>query len=381
MCPAGTFWDGSQCNFINAVRCPNAPCDASTPAGTRYPSGRCCNKYFECSNSQLVEVSCPVGQYFDSGYRQCLTATDSIQVCERTGRFECDVNRNGPISAVRCDGFAPDPFANPCRFQFQGRSMNVAPGTVWNQNKCALEYSNNNVCYNTLINTRLLDLSSTCNAVFLATFNGGSKSVYSERLNANLDIYVLQNQVQLTNDGLLYTSSMSDPFYYFYFFNNREIRPNTAFRIRFRLDNPQFNREYDILSNNYCALCPDTIRFSVSASSSTRRVVSVMFVTPGALVTSTSAIIDLSNVLNLIELVVIFGDRAVYGQLRELNGVNFNNIVQRVDFNSANKVQGSQVATNRCGIQLGRGPNSNFVGIIDDFAVYERCVNINSVLS
>ncbi|KAK6973609.1 Bsmp protein [Biomphalaria glabrata] len=374
MCPAGTFWDGSQCNFMSSVSCPYAECTPNTVPGTRYPSGRCCNKYFECSNSQLVERACPIGQYFDSVSKQCSSAIDVTQVCQTTGRFECDVARQ---SSSSCNGFDYDPTRDPCKFQFQGKSFNVAPGTIWNQNKCSLDYETNNLCYRVL-DRNYFALANPCTPNFLATFNGGSKTVFSPRLNADLPVYVVSNQVVMTDDVLQFTSAMADPYYYLFFFNNKDFLPNTAFRVRFRLDNAQLNRDYDILSNSFCALCPDTLRFSVTASSSIRRVVSVMFVTTGSAVASTSAVIDLTNSSNMIELLVIFGDSSVYGQLREYN--NINGVIQRVNFNSAGKLQGSHILTNKCGIQLGRGPNSHFLGIIDEFAVYENCANINSLV-
>ncbi|CAL1535771.1 unnamed protein product [Lymnaea stagnalis] len=382
LCPAGTFWDGAQCNFINAVRCTNAVCDARTPAGTRFPSGRCCNQYYECFGGTLVERSCQTGQYFESSSRQCTTVQNKTLVCESTNRFECDVDRNGPIKPGDCAGYAPDPFGDPCRYQFNGLSLKVAAGTIWNQNKCSLDFTRRDICYN---NTGTGDRDFTgpvpanvCNAVFLATYNGGSKAVFSERLNTDLDLYTIQKEVLLANDALTFTPSMIDPFLYYYFFNNRDIGVNTAFRVRFRLDNPQLNRDYDILSNNYCVLCPETISFTVSATSSNRRVINAMFVTTEGVTVSTTAIIELLNTSDLLEMVVIYGDSTVYGKVYEVSGSN--TVVRSADFSTVGKSQGTHIAINRCGIQMGKGPNSHFVGLIDDFAVYENCQNINSVL-
>ncbi|XP_059154368.1 uncharacterized protein LOC131939832 [Physella acuta] len=329
-------------------------------------------------------MSCPMDQFYDATSRRCQTVSNRTVVCEMTNRFECDVNRNGPVKTEACAGYAPDPFGNPCKYQYQGISLSVAPGTEWNQTKCSLDFSKTDRCYNTLV---ALDRdflgngsSNVCNAVFLANFDNGSKTVLSERLNKALDVYSIQQEVRLENNALTFTPDMSNAFLYYFFFNNKDMASNTAFRARVRLDNPQLNREYDIFSNSYCSQCPDTIRLTVSATSSTKRVVTAMFVTTGNSSVQTSAIIDLRNANDMMDITVVFGDNAIYGKVKEVSGSNVNSVIQAVDFSRVGKTAGSHIAINKCGIQLGRGPNNHFVGLIDQFAVYESCQDIDSVL-
>ncbi|GFR77823.1 hypothetical protein ElyMa_000517900 [Elysia marginata] len=72
-----------------------ATCIPSTPRGTRYPSGRCCNKYFECTNGVLSEMTCPNGQVFSLPQRSCVQMRDTRALCQMQERYMCDVN-TGP---------------------------------------------------------------------------------------------------------------------------------------------------------------------------------------------------------------------------------------------------------------------------------------------
>ncbi|CAL1535772.1 unnamed protein product [Lymnaea stagnalis] len=384
MCPSGTFWDGVQCNFIDKVRCPSAVCNANTPANTRYPSGRCCNKYYECSSGKLYEVNCPVGQVFDNTTKNCQVVADIRTTCQLSNRYECEVNRNGPINTTDCSGYAPDPYGNPCKYQFNGYSLKVAPGTRWIQEKCTLDYTTKDTGYTTG-GTSDRDFSGTvpannCSAVFVANFNGGSRVVYSERLDANLDVYSILNEAYLANNALVFNATMVKPLLYYYFFNNRELRSNTAFKVTFRLDNPVLAREYDILSNNYCSQCPDTIRLTVAATDARRHVVTATFVTSDGKIVQSSAIIDKNNPSDNLEVRIIFGNVALYGQVSAVSSTNPLVVSQTVNFTRVDKAEGTSIAINRCGIQLGKGPNAHFVGYIDDFSMYENCADINTLL-
>ncbi|KAH9503360.1 hypothetical protein Btru_072821 [Bulinus truncatus] len=374
LCPAGTFWDGNQCNFIDAVKCVKAVCNANTQNST-YPSGKCCNKFYECYNGKLYERQCTVDQYYDATNRRCQSANRTV-VCELTGRFECDVNRN--LNQTFCNGYANDPFGDPCKYQFNNVSLRVAPGTVWSQRVCSLVADVNKACSVPVVDKAFEPTNSTCNANFLATYNSGSKTVISERAGTNIDIYSTQQEVQLSNNALTFTSNMISPYFYYFFFNNKDMDVNTAFRVRFNLQNAVIGKTYDILSNSYCSLCPDTIRFTVSQSGTNSYVVTATFVTTERVAVETSAVISNVNPSNFLEMTVIFGDTSVYGKLYELTSTN--TLVKTSDFVVKAKTSGVHIAINKCGIQLGRGPNNHFVGTIDEFAVYEKCKNIEQTL-
>ncbi|BFZ25590.1 hypothetical protein BsWGS_28629 [Bradybaena similaris] len=387
-CADGTFWDGVQCNHIAKVSCPTAVCNSRT-SGNTYPSGKCCNKYYLCAdNGELVATACPSGQTYDENIRACRPGANLTVTCAETGKLLCDVDLNGPIGPAACAGYAPDLFGNPCRFQFYQRVFNTAPGTYWNQASCSLvQAEDKNTCLGDNITDRDFTgpggPAAVCNAVFLATYNGGSNAVYSERLNRQLNVYSFLQEAILINNGVAFTSQMRDPMLYYYFFNNRELASNIAFRIRFRLDlgfgNAQQNTEYDILSNSYCAQCRETVSFTVVATSSTRHVVTATFLTSFGNTVSTSAIIETNNPNDWLELRVIFGDSSVSGKLFAVS--DFSSAAsQSSDFNIVPKTPGSTIETNRCGFQLGRGSHSHFIGVVDEFAFYEYCQNITSVL-
>ncbi|BFZ15537.1 hypothetical protein BsWGS_18576 [Bradybaena similaris] len=386
-CADGTFWDGVQCNHIAKVSCPTAVCDSRT-SGSTYPSGKCCNKYYLCANNgEMVSTACPLGQIYDEYMRACRPVGNLTVSCAETGKLLCDVDLNGPIGPGACAGYAPDIFGNPCKFQFYQRVFDTAPGTYWNQASCSLvRAQDSNMCLGDNITDRDFTgpggPAAVCNAVFLATYNGGSNAVYSERLNRQLNVYSFLQEAYLVNDGVTFTSQMRDPMLYYYFFNNRELASNIAFSIRFRLDlgfgNAQQNTEYDILSNSYCAQCRETVSFTVVATSSTRHVVTATFLTNFGNTVSTSAIIEKNNPTDWLELRVIFGDTSVSGKLYVVS--NFNGVSQSSDFNTVPKTQGSTIETNRCGFQLGRGSHSHLIGIIDQFAFYEYCQDITTVL-
>uniref|UniRef100_A0A0B7BB16 Chitin-binding type-2 domain-containing protein n=1 Tax=Arion vulgaris TaxID=1028688 RepID=A0A0B7BB16_9EUPU len=380
-CPDGTFWDGSKCDHMNEVPCPTATCD-STTIQSRYTSGKCCNKLYECINGQLVVQNCPVGQMYDANSRGCFTPANITVSCESTGKYLCDVDMRGPIQSTDCAGYSPDPFGDPCKYLFMGISNSVAAGTRWEQSICSLTFSQGNLCLNTNVTDR--DFTGTggpaavCNAVFTSTFDFGSRAVYSERLQRNLDVFVSVQEALLADNALIFNQQMLDPFLYYYFFNNRELASNIAFRLRFRLENAQINVEYDLLSNNYCPMCPETISITVTATSSARHVITATFLTDFGNTVSTSAILDKRNILDRMEIIVIFGDATVYGRAYEIS--NNNVAYQSVDFNTVSKESGSKIETNRCGIQIGRGSHRNFVGSVDDFSFYEYCQSIGSLL-
>ncbi|XP_055900090.1 uncharacterized protein LOC106064794 [Biomphalaria glabrata] len=372
LCPAGTFWDGDGCNFVDAVKCTKAVC-SSANQNTTYPSGRCCNKYYECFNSKLYERICPLDQFYDSVTRRCGPTTNKNATCEALGRFECDVNRN--VGLPNCNGYAPDVYGNPCKYQFNGYSMSVATGTTWSQTVCSLVRDDAKAC-SAVVNERAFEpTNNTCNANFLATYNSGSKAVFSERAGTNIDIATTQQEVLLTNNALTFTAAMVSPYLYYYFFNNKDMGIDTAFRVRFSLQGGQDGKTYDILSNSYCSLCPDTIKFTVYQSSANSYVVTATFLTTERVTVETSATISNVNPSNLLEMTVVYSDTSVYGKLYEVNTAN--TVVRTVDFGRVGKTGGVHIATNKCGIQLGRGANNHFVGIIDEFAVYEKCANIN----
>uniref|UniRef100_A0A2C9M569 VWFA domain-containing protein n=1 Tax=Biomphalaria glabrata TaxID=6526 RepID=A0A2C9M569_BIOGL len=374
LCPAGTFWDGDRCNFIDAVKCTKAVCTSATQ-GVTYPSGRCCNKYYECYNSKLYERLCPTDQFYDSVTRRCGPTANKNATCESLGRFECDVNRY--LGLPSCNGYAPDPFGNPCKYQFNGYSFQVAAGTVWSQKVCSLVPDYMRACV-VMSNERAFEpTNGTCNVNFLASYNSGSKAIFSERAGTNIDIATTQQEVLLTNNALTFTAAMVSPYFYYYFFNNKDMGIDTAFRVRFSLQGGQDGKTYDILSNSYCSLCPDTIKFTVYQSSVNSYVVTATFLTTERATVETSATISNVNPSNLLELTVVYSDTSVYGKLYEVNTAN--TVVRTVDFGRVGKTGGVHIATNKCGIQLGRGANNHFVGIIDEFAIYEKCLTINQV--
>ncbi|KAH9507563.1 hypothetical protein Btru_051481 [Bulinus truncatus] len=377
LCPAGTFWDGDMCNFIDAVKCSKAVCSFASQNAT-FPSGRCCNKYFECYNNKIYERDCPINQFYNAKTGRCQTSSNKVDVCESSGKFECDRQVYiGEKNLDRCPGYSPDPAGSPCSYIFNGLIMTTPTGTIWDQSKCSIVLDTLRYC-DQFPGRAFQDATTKCNANFLSTFNGGSKSVYSERAGSEINIYTIQQEVQLTNDALSFTPTMNDPYFYYYFFNNKDLNVGTAFRVRFNPVNAQIGRTYDILSNNFCSLCKDTIKFTVTLTSPTNHVVSATFVTTEYRSVETTAIINKQSSSNMLEMVVIFGSNSVHGQLTELS--NINSPVQTVNFSRTSKSEGVHIARNRCGIQLGRGPNYHFVGLIDEFAEYEGCKNIDEIL-
>uniref|UniRef100_A0A2C9KIN8 Chitin-binding type-2 domain-containing protein n=1 Tax=Biomphalaria glabrata TaxID=6526 RepID=A0A2C9KIN8_BIOGL len=379
-CPSGTFWDGNICNFISQVQCPKAQCNAILE-NAKYPSGRCCNKYFECLNGKLQEKACRFDEYFDENIRSCRSTLNTVAVCENTGRFRCEVP--GVIGdkdfSNPCPGYAVDPTGNPCSYTFNGENITTPMGSIWDQSKCTLDRDDADVC-GLKFPDRDLDPALKCSANFLADFNGGSTAVYSPRAGTNFKVYSLQREVQLTGDALLYTSAMRDPYFYYYHYNNKDLNVNTGFRVLFNLQNPQIGLTYDILSNNFCLLCPETIKFTVTLTSVGEQVVSVFFQTALGTTVQTNAVIRKQNSNTLLELIVIYGDDSVYGVVRELTPISYTRL-QTVNLTRVNKASGAHIAMNKCGIQLGRGPNYHFLGVIDEFAVYERCQSIDQILS
>uniref|UniRef100_A0A2C9M1I6 Chitin-binding type-2 domain-containing protein n=1 Tax=Biomphalaria glabrata TaxID=6526 RepID=A0A2C9M1I6_BIOGL len=379
LCPAGTFWDGSQCNHIDMAKCSKAVCDGTTQNAT-YPSGRCCNKYYQCYNGRLYERMCPIDFFYDSATRNCQRSSNKFEICEAVGRFECDVVRT-PATTVapslpRCYGYSADPTGNPCSYTYGGYTFRTAPGTVWSQSACSLVMDSLNSCSTSAINSRAFEATnSTCNANFLATYNDGSKAVFSERASSYMNIYATLQEVLLANNALTYDASMVSPYFYYYFFANRDFVVNSAFRVRFRVQNGVNGTTYDLLSNSYCSVCPDTIRFTVTQLTTTSFVVSASFVTTEGLAVQTSAVIANVSPNNFLEVTVVYGDRSVYGRLYELNSSLV--VVKTVNFATVSKTAGVRIATNKCGLQLGRGPSYHFVGLIDEFAVYEQCKNID----
>ncbi|KAK3769295.1 hypothetical protein RRG08_011968 [Elysia crispata] len=384
-CPAGTFWSGSTCDFIENVNCAVATCIASTPAGTRYPSGRCCNKYFECASGTLSEMTCPNGQVFSLPQRACVQVRDTRAMCDLQERYICDVTTGaGGNGTTGCGAYSPDPFGNPCRFMFGGYTVNAPQGTMWSQTACSLVFANTDQCgqlqggSSTFFGDRPADV---CNAVFLATFDNGQRTVYSERQRRNLEVAVTTQEARLERNGLVFDSSMVRPYGYYFFFNNRAVKQNTAFRVRFLLDqNAPSNRRYDILSNNFCDLCPETVSITVTPRGRNQRDVNATFVLTNGQTVTTSATINTEVATNELEVTLVVGETSIYGQVSELRGSDPNGVIQTESFTPVPKPSGVEVQPNRCGFMLGQGPNSNFIGLIDDFAVFEYCSNINQVL-
>jgi hypothetical protein len=376
-CPAGTFFDGSTCDHVRNVACPQAFC-APNDNTTKYASGKCCNKYYQCSAETPWMIACPNGQAYDANTRSCFTPTDLKPYCDGIGKYVCDYNLNGPATPD-CNGYSPDPYGDPCKFMFDGQSLRVAPGTTWVQQICSLSSFNGNLCMGDSNETMIFDRDgSLCSAIFLATFNGGSRQVFSPRLQRDISVYSSLQEATMTNNGVSFTNQMKDPFLYYYFFNSRQFQNPTAFRIRFRLDNDMLNVNYDIMSNSYCSLCRESVSFVVVASSTTRRVVTATFLTTMGNTVATSAIIELRNPTDLMELIVIYGDSSVYGKLYALSdGVN---AYQNAEFVNTPKPSGVKIQTTRCGFQFGRGTNQRFLGLIDEFAYYENCNDIASIL-
>ncbi|RUS73513.1 hypothetical protein EGW08_018728, partial [Elysia chlorotica] len=367
------------------VNCAIATCIPSTPAGTRYPSGRCCNKYFECNGGALTEMSCPNGLVFSIAERACIQVIDTKAVCDMQERYVCDVNTGGVgTNTTGCGAYSPDPFGNPCRFLFGGYTINAPQGTMWSQTACSLVFANTDQCGQLQSGSSAFfgaQPADFCNAVFLATFDNGQRTVYSERQQQNLAVAVSTQEARLQQNGLVFDSTMQRPYGYYFFFNNRAIKENTAFRVRFALDqNAPSNRRIDILSNNFCELCPETVSITVTPRGPNQREVTATFLLTNGQSVTTSALINNEVASNELEVTLVFGQTSIYGQVSELSGNNPNSVIQTVNFTPVQKPSGVEVQPNRCGFMLGQGPNSNFLGLIDDFAVFEYCQDINQVL-
>ncbi|GFR97419.1 hypothetical protein ElyMa_006323700 [Elysia marginata] len=362
-----------------------ATCIPFTPRGTRYPSGRCCNKYFECSNGVLSEMTCPNGQVFSLPQRSCVQMRDTRALCQMQERYMCDVSTGpGGNGSIGCGAYSPDIFGNPCRFMFGGYTINAPQGTMWSQEACTLVFSNTDQCgtqqggFSGFFGDKPADV---CNAVFLATFDNGRRNVYSERQRRQLEIAVSTQEARLQQNGLVFTPNMVRPYGYYYFFNNRAIKENTAFRVRFQLDqNAPSNRRYDILSNNFCDLCPETVSITVTPSGRNQRLVTATLVLTNGQTVSTTATIGVEIPSNQLEVTLVIGKTSIYGQVSELRANDPNGVIQIENFTPTPKPSGVEVQPNRCGYMLGQGPNSNYIGLIDDFAVFEYCRDINQVL-
>uniref|UniRef100_A0A0B6ZWV1 Uncharacterized protein n=1 Tax=Arion vulgaris TaxID=1028688 RepID=A0A0B6ZWV1_9EUPU len=373
-CADGTFFDGNICNEMSIVKCPSAECTMNTPVNTYYPSGRCCNVYYECTGGKNVKRLCANGEVYNHAKRSCEVPADIEAVCRQIGKFECD-KKSDVISSCICSS---DTFGNQCYFWCWGYRFQVSTGTVWSDKECSLIHSTVDYCQATNITTDR-DLDVTCKAAFSASYNGQSRQVMDERSNAPIDISSIVQNVILSNDAVVFAAGATDPFLYYFYFNNNDIGLNFAINLRFKFKGTDLNINYDLLSNNYCKECPATISFTIAAKSSTTRSLSATLVTTGGTI-FLGVDINMSDNSNFLEVIVVFDDSTVSGLVKELNQGTLA-VITTVRFPVINKTSGSTIMPNKCGFVLGRGHNNNFVGDVDNFAVYRNCKTISSLLN
>ncbi|BFZ04873.1 hypothetical protein BsWGS_07912 [Bradybaena similaris] len=376
-CSEGTFYkeEAGNCHHINTVECPVGVCTTGTPAKTYYPSYLCCNKFYECVSGTIYVRQCPDGELFNKTAKACQRSAETS--CGEVGRHICGVKSNvtqtpEPATCnVNCRMLEN---GDPCNFMCNNRVQPLPAGTAWNGPSCSLVPSDACKPSN---DTTTRDLSTDCNANFLATFNGGSRQVFNERIGNFINVYSTAQEVIFADNSVIFTSAMTNPYVYYFYLANVDYGVNVAFRLRFKLTSFMIGVVYDLLSNNYCAQCPETISFTVTATSATDRTVTARFQIANQLA-SITATISLSNIDGWLELVVVFGDTSIYGVLKEL-GPDATTRVKTSQFTTFIKPAGSIIATNKCGIVLGEGPYVHLQGSIDEFALYRFCQNITSV--
>ncbi|XP_035825015.1 uncharacterized protein LOC101850879 [Aplysia californica] len=290
-CAAGTFYDSRSCNYINAVNCSQAPCGPGN-YGNLYPSGVCCNKYYNCTPKGMEYQRCTPGQVFDETARQCVLANDPVAVCASSGRFYCDVNLQAS-NINQCDLYNRDPTGNPCKYVFASLPFDVPAGTFWNQEKCVIDHMPNGL-QNCSQFDRAFDTtpSPVCNAVFRATYDAGSRQVLSERQLTALDVYSDIQEATLTNNALNFEANMNSPYLYYYRFIDNEFPLNTAFRLRYRFRGNSNGQSYSLLSNNFCPICPETISITVTPRGASQQEVRASFMTTAGVEVATSATIS-----------------------------------------------------------------------------------------
>lgn len=395
-CPAGTFFDDWRgCNHINKTSCSQAPCGASQDEGSLYPSGVCCNKYFRCSGGYLREELCQINEVFDESTSRCVVSQDPVRVCGINNRFYCDINRGGPISESPCPGhFKPDPTGDPCVFYMANTKVVVPMGTYWNSKVCRLahlprsfqvcaEYTSDRAGTGLPIGPELAD---QCSAVFRTQFDRGSQVVINDRIGRAIDVYSIQQEVQVSNRALVFPTTLdrasaASPFLYWYRFISKEFTQNTAFRLRFQLAaDAAIGQDYGILSNSYCVYCPESLSITARRTSGNLIEVTATFVPVEGSAIIARQSIDVRNT-DMVEAIIIYGVTDVRGQLSTLNPADPEGRPrQSVSFPLTPKAQGVLIMSNKCGLQLGRSVANNFVGTIHEFAFYESCQDIDQIL-
>ncbi|KAK0057056.1 prestalk protein [Biomphalaria pfeifferi] len=375
-CAYGTLYhpDLFTCVVPGQAVCNNWECNSGR-VGRNYPS-LCCDQFYTCTGSGFVKQSCRSGYKFDQLKGVCVPGSCIDQPnCVRFG------TTNDPL--YKCYDV---PNSNPCKYDTVSNGVVVRDrpcphGTAFNATLCQCSifasYCPNGVNY---LDNKTPDVS--CRASVTLDFNTYPIVASSEKLGlAKLDYYFQTDGVSvLGGRGIFSTDPVTrNPSYlYNYFLNANQLRSPFALSVVFRWTKPLNGQTITLLTNDFFPrVCVPTFEVTVSYNNGVYTVnlytVAVDELTKNRLAGSTQASIALA-VDNFLETLVLF-DGTLSGQLIDRGPSGLSTAVTNKVLIPTTQRLGDFVATNKCGLMLGKGLN----GAIEKFQIREGCLDFSKV--
>ncbi|KAK6973436.1 sushi-like protein [Biomphalaria glabrata] len=354
-----------------------------SPTGTKFPA-MCCDQYLEKIATGYAFKFCPSGTIFQASSGNCISGVCNDDIgCYRPGKVT--VGNNYTCFDI------PDENGDPCVYttQFSGNVIKKRPcpwGTAFNRElcQCSIVTSGCPTASTIANNTANKALDPQCRPSFNLDFNSLPLQVTSDKIvsgtTTTLNYFTQTVGVTVSNgvaNLVADPANRDNPYIYSYFFNSNQLASPVAFTITFRCDSFT-GVPFQLLTNNYNNdVCPATLDVVVTCSNGRYN---VQVSATGATATGAASELQLKgsangglgvqNQNNFVDL-TIFYDGTISGLISEKNTNN------RSPITSTSGNLGTYLATNKCGLVLGRG----LTGKIDNFTVREGCQDKTRVIA